>query len=284
MANNTPVLESLESEFPPVDPEIAEMMAAGVHRGHAISKHHPAMQPYLWGVRNGIDIIDLSKTQAKLRDALGFLKDLAGRGGLPLLVGTSPAAKRAVGELAKEFGCPVVTERWIGGTLTNFKVISKRIERLEELEREKASGAWEKFTKVEQLRLDEEIERLKRNFDGLRPLRRVPDALFIVSVAKDTAPLREARRIGIPIVALVDTNADPRPVSFPIPANDDARPAIEYMLRRMAEALREGQALASSGAEGEGVEPRAASAAEPPEAAAGGPDVRAAEVQPEKTP
>ncbi len=231
---------------PPVDPEIQEMMARGVHRGHSKSRRHPAMEPYLWGTRNAIEIIDLVKTREKLTEALEFLKELSARKGVLLLVGTAPAAKRALLEVAREFSYPVVTERWIGGTLTNFKVILKRVQRLEELEREQAAGTLEKYTKKEQVRLGKELERLKKTFNGLRPMKQLPDALCIVSLAKDGAALREAKRMGIPVVALADTNTDPRPVTYPIPANDDARPAIEYMLGRITVAFREGLARAES--------------------------------------
>lgn len=222
------------------DPEIEAMLEAGAHLGHAKSKRHPAMASFVWGVRGNVEIIDLTKTKEKLARALEFLRTAAAEGKLFLFVGTRPSAKDIVKRVASELGCPYVDQRWIGGTLTNFKVISKRVETLEGLEHDLATGGLEKYPKKE--RMDREKERigLIENFDGLRRLRRLPDALIIADIVHDALALTEARRLGIPVVALTDTNTDPRSVTYAIPSNDDARPAITYMFGRIAGAIRQG--------------------------------------------
>lgn len=237
----------VDAEFTPqVDPEIAEMMKAGIHLGHAKTKNHPSMQAYIFGIRNTISIIDVTKTKEKLALALEFIKGVASRGGIVLLAGTRPAARKIILEVAEKTKMPYFTERWIGGTLTNFKVISKRVEYMEELEREKTSGELEKYTKRERMKKEEEIVRLKRFFDGLRTLKRIPDAVFIVDTTHDTTAVREARRMKIPIVALCDTNSDASLIDWPIPSNDDALPAVRYMVGKIGEAIEEGQKNAGS--------------------------------------
>ena len=226
----------------PQDPELEAMVEAGVHVGHVRSKRHPAMAPYLWGVRANTDIIDLLQTKEKLAVALALLRELARDDKLVLFVGARPSAKEFIRAAAVEFGYPYVDRRWIGGTLTNFKVIRKRVEVLEGLEQERASGGFEKYTKKERLVKEQEMGRLVEHFDGLRRLTRLPDALVVVDISQDTLALAEAKRMGIPVVALTDTNTDPRQVAYPIPSNDDARPAVAYMVERMRHALREGMA------------------------------------------
>lgn len=223
-----------------IDHEIEEMMKAGVHLGHAKTKNHPAMQPYIFGVRNTISLIDLTKTKEKLDIALKFIKETAAKGGLILLVGTRPAAKKIIFEVAQNSKMPYFVERWIGGTLTNFKVISKRVEYLELLEKEKAGGEFEKYTKKERMKKEEEIVRLKKIFDGLRAMKRLPDALFIVDITHDDTAVREARRVKIPIIALCDTNSNLDLIQYSIPANDDALPAVRYMVGRIGAAIEEG--------------------------------------------
>lgn len=223
------------------DPELGEMIKAGVHLGHAKGKNHPSMREYIFGVRNTVSIIDLTKTREKLSRAFAFLQDVAAKGGTILFVGTRPAARKAILEAAEKTGMPYFTERWIGGTLTNFKVISKRVEYMEQLEREKASGEMEKYTKRERMKKEEEIVRLQKFFEGLRRLKRLPQALFIVDTTVDTTAVREALKAKVPITALVDTNADALNIDYPIPSNDDALPAVRYIVGRIAEAIAEGQ-------------------------------------------
>lgn len=223
------------------DPEIETMLAAGVHIGHSRSRRHPAMAPFLWGTRSNIDIIDVTRTRQKLAEALAFLRDAARKSQLILFVGTRPSARALLRAAAEEMGYPYVDGRWIGGTITNFRMIAKRVETLETLEQEQASGAFEKYTKKERLKKEEEQLRLRQNFDGLRRLRRLPDAMVIIGIDHDDLALREAKRMNIPVVALVDTNTNPTAVSYPIPSSDDARPAIAYMLECMKAAIREGR-------------------------------------------
>lgn len=236
------VLQSNISEIPQVvDPEIEEMMKVGIHLGHAKSKNHPAMQPYIFGVRNTISLIDLLKTKEKLTEALEFVKNTIAGGGMILLVGTRPAAREAVMEAAKKVKMPYFVERWIGGALTNFKVIVKRVEYMESLEKEKAGGEFGKYTKKERMKKEEEIVRLSRIFDGLRVMKRIPDAVFIVDITHDDTAIREARRMKIPVVALCDTNSNADLVKYPVPSNDDALLAVRYMVQRIGQAIEEGQ-------------------------------------------
>jgi len=226
------------------DPELEAMMEAGVHLGHSRSRRNPGMTPYLWGMRNNVEIIDLTKTKEHLDVALAFLKRLAGERKMILFVGTRPSSRDLLRKTADALGSPWVAERWIGGALTNFRVVRKRVETLEGLEHEKATGGFEKYPKKEQIQKEKEIAKLTKNFDGLRRLTRLPDAVVIVDIVHDDLALREARRIKVPVVALTDTNTDPRLVQYPIPANDDARTAVLFMLERMAAAIRDGMRAA----------------------------------------
>ena len=225
----------------PDDPEISEMIKAGVHLGHSRTKRNPLMGRFVAGMRNNVEIIDLFKTKEMFASARDFLKDLASRGKLVLFVGTQPAAKKAVKEAGEMSNFPAVTDRWIGGTLTNFKVILKRIENMERLEREKAGGEFEKYTKKERMKFEEEIVSLKKKFDGLRLLKSLPDAVFVVNIVHDDLAVREASRMKIPVVALCDTDSDPRMVNYPIPSNDDALPAIRYMMGRIKDSIVDGK-------------------------------------------
>lgn len=252
----TAVNEFIPAAIGAVDPEAEEMMAAGVHLGHARAKRHPAMAPYVWGVRNNVEIIDLTKTKEKLTEALSFLRITAKGNKLVLFVGTRPAAKNIVREIAAELEYPYVDQRWIGGTLTNFKIILKRVETMEGLEAERDSGGFEKYAKIERLRKEEEISRLKENFDGLRRLRSLPAALVIIDIVHDHLALKEAKRLNIPVIALTDTNSNPRLVEYPIPSNDDAKRAVVYMLGRMKAAILQGRGERDALAAGEGVTPK----------------------------
>lgn len=223
------------------DQELEAMLKAGVHLGHSKSKNHPSMQEYIFGIRNNISIIDLVKTKEKLGLALQFIQKIIHQGGMILFVGTRPAAQKIIKEVSEKTQMPYFTERWIGGTLTNFKVISKRIEYMEILEKEKASGGFDKYTKKERMKKEEELVKLKKIFDGVRRLRRLPEILFVVNTVEDTTALREAQRSKIPIVALVDTNANIDIIQWPIPANDDALGAVSYMTTRIGDAIWQAQ-------------------------------------------
>ena len=227
------------------DPELEAMLKAGVHLGHAKSKDHPSMKEHIFGVRNTVSVLDLTRTSAALAKAEAFLKERVARGGLILLVGTRPAARQIILDITAATAMPYFTERWIGGTLTNFKVIRKRIEYMETLEKEKASGEFEKYTKKERMMRDEEITRLKKMFDGLRTLSRLPDAVVVVDTPEATTAVHEARLMKIPLVALCDTNANASQIDFAIPSNDDALPAVRYMMGRIGEAIEEGLRIRS---------------------------------------
>lgn len=229
--------------FSQTDPEIEEMLKAGVHLGHAKGKRNPAMAPFVFGVRNNVEIIDLEKTKAKLYEACEFLKKAIASGKTVLLAGTRPASRKALEDASAETGMPAVTLRWVGGTLTNFKVILGQIELLERLEKEKAAGEFAKYTKKEKIWLEKKLARLHHVFDGMRALKKLPDVLFVVDISHDDLPVREARRMKIPIVALTDTNTNPEMVTYPIPANDDALPAVRYMVGRIKEAILEGKKM-----------------------------------------
>ncbi len=236
----------------PVDPELEEMMRIGIHWGHSKSKNHPSMAPFTFGVRNTVSIIDLTATKERLAKACEFLKTVVGRGGSVLLVGTRPSARNVIKDVAARTGMPYFTERWVGGTLTNFREISRRVAELENLERERATGGFEKYTKKERLMKDREIARLTKLFDGLRTLKRTPDAIFIVDITYDETALAEAMRRRVPVVALVDTNSNAAAVDYPVPSNDDAVAAVQYMVGRIGAAIEEGKRLvAAPKAEGE---------------------------------
>lgn len=226
------------------DEELQALMSAGVHVGHLRSKTHPAMRPFIFANRNNVQIIDVLATREHLQKAEAFLKSVAMKGGLILWVGTRPSARAAVEEAAKATQMPYVTMRWTGGLLTNFKVIAKRVEDMEEIEKRQASGDLEKYTKQERARINDEYQGLLKVHNGLRLLKRMPDALIVIDTLQDKLAVSEARRMRVPIVALVDTNANPNLVQYPVPSNDDARLAVTYMTGRFANAILEGAAEA----------------------------------------
>ena len=219
-----------------LDPIAQEMMAAGLHFGHKTSKTHPKMKPFISGVRNTVHIIDLEKTKENLQELLGYIKEMKKEGKVLLLVGTKVQQRTLVKETAEACGLPYVTERWIGGTLTNFASIAKRMERLKELERQKAAGEWqEKYTKKEQLDLTEEIRILKTNFGGIQDLEKLPDAVFVCDLGENKLTVREAKKTGIPVLAIADTNTNPEDADYFVPANDDAASSLKYILEKIKE-------------------------------------------------
>lgn len=228
------------------DPEMEELMKAGIHLGHAKTKDNPAMKPYIFGIRNTISLIDLAKTKEKLRSALDFIKKIVSQNGTILLVGTRPAAKKIIKEVAEKTDMPYFVERWVGGALTNFKEIAKRVEFMERLEEEKRSGEFEKFPKKEQMEKTREIEKLNVLFGGIRGMKKLPNAIFIVDINEDDTAVREARRLKIPIVALCDTNSNAKLADYCIPSNDDALPAVRYMALKIGETIEEGKKQISS--------------------------------------
>ncbi len=215
-----------------------EMAKAGLHFGHRTSIVHPKMMPYLYGVRNNINLIDLEKTKGKLAEALKFIQQLISENKVLLMVGTKVQVKDLVKEMAKECGLPYITERWLGGTFTNFDVIRKRVDYYKELERKKAEGELEKYTKKERANIDQEIKDLETKFGGIKDLGKLPDAIFILDMKKDSLAVKEAREKGVKMIGVSDTNIDPTLADYPIPANDDAISSVKYILDKVKEAIK----------------------------------------------
>jgi small subunit ribosomal protein S2 len=254
-----------------------ELLEAGVHFGHQVRRWNPKMKEYIFGERNGIYIIDLQKTQRMFRDALGFVSNAIAedRGKTVLFVGTKRQAQDAVREEAERAGQYYVNQRWLGGLLTNFQTVQKSIKRLKELETMQTDGRAEKLTKKENIKLDREREGLNKNLSGIKSMTRLPDIVFIIDVRKEEIAVAEANRLGIPIVAVVDTNCSPDGIDYVIPGNDDALRAVRLFASRIADSVLEGQQIATEGgvvaqdgAEGEDAAPAEATAAAAPEAIA----------------
>ena len=231
---NIGILENMENEF---DLKVEEMAEAGLHFGHKTSKVHPKMLPYIFGTRNTIHLIDLEKTKEKLAEALRFIKNLVSEGKTILFVGTKVQINDLVEKLAKECDLPYVKERWLGGTFTNFPVIRKRVEHFLDLEKRKKEGDFEKYTKKERLKLERELENLEKKFGGIRNLEKLPEAVFVCDMVKDKLAIKEARRKGVKVIAIADTNADPTLADYPIPANDDAISSVKYILEKVKEVI-----------------------------------------------
>ncbi|MCZ6779294.1 MAG: 30S ribosomal protein S2 [Acidobacteriota bacterium] len=220
---------------------IKELLEAGAHFGHQTKRWNPKMKPYIFGQRNGIYIIDLQKTLHYFRDALSFVTDLASRGGRLLFVGTKRQAQEAIREESQRCNMYFVTQRWLGGTLTNYRTIRKSIQRLRKLEEIlSAEDESQKLTKKERIRMDRERQKLDRAFIGIKMMDSLPDAVFIIDPQKERIAVLEALKLGIPVVAVVDTNCDPDGIDFPIPGNDDAIRAIRLFSARVADAVLEG--------------------------------------------
>lgn len=217
--------------------DLEEMAQAGLHFGHKTSRIHPKIKPYLFGERNGIHIFDLEKTSEKLKEALKFVQDLVAENKVMLVVGTKIQLKSTVKEMAEELGLPYATERWVGGTFTNFEQIKKRIDYFKDLERKRASGELEKYTKKERAIFDEELKVLERKIGGIKSLEKLPDAVFVTDVKKNILAVNEAKNKGIKVIGIVHTNVDPNLVDYPIPANDDAISSVKYILDKVKEAI-----------------------------------------------
>lgn len=222
-------------------PSIDELSKAAVNFGHRITKRHPKMTPYIQAVKNTVHLINLEKTSQKLKEALNFLVDLSAKGGVIIFIGTKPAAKETTKKYAESVGMPYVSERWLGGTLTNFQTISLLIGKFKKMLEEKEGDEWQKYTKRERLDLEKELNRLEKMVGGIRNLNRLPDALYVVDIIEESTAIREAKRKKIPVVAIVDTNANPEEVTYPIPANDDAIKSIDLITSLVAEAIKEGR-------------------------------------------
>jgi small subunit ribosomal protein S2 len=221
---------------------VKELLDAGVHFGHQTKRWNPKMKPYIFDARNGIHIIDLSKTEKQLNAALNFLATTVRKGGKVLFVGTKKQAQATVKETAKETGQMFVTERWLGGTLTNHATVKTSIKRLKEIERMEADGSITDYVKQEQAVIRREGARLNKYFDGLRDLDKMPAAMFIVDLKREHNAVAEARVLGIPVVAIVDTNSDPDLAEYPIAANDDAIRSVRLILQAVTQAITQARA------------------------------------------
>jgi len=226
-----------------------ELLEAGVHFGHQVRRWNPKMKEYIFGERNGIYIIDLQKTQRMFREAIGFMTNLIAedRGRTVLFVGTKRQAQDAIREEAEKCGQYFVNQRWLGGLLTNFQTVQKSIKRLKDLESMQTDGRYEKLTKKERIKLDRERESLNKNLSGIKNMSRLPDAVFIIDVKKEEIAVAEANRLGIPIVAVVDTNCSPEGIDYVIPGNDDALRAVRLFASRIADSIVEGNQIATEG-------------------------------------
>lgn len=221
-------------------PEINELLDAGVHFGHLTRKWNPNMAPYIYGAKNKIHIINLYKTIAKIEEAQKFLKGMATSGRKILFVSTKKQAKDILAEKAQSVKMPYIAERWPGGMLTNFVTIRKAIKKMDQIDKMKKDGTYDTLSKKEKLTLDRQRAKLEKNLGSIKDMTRLPGAMIVVDVNKEHVAVKEANKLNIPIVALVDTNADPRPVNFPIPANDDASKSIELILDYLTSAIAEG--------------------------------------------
>ena len=221
---------------------VKDILDAGVHYGHRSSRWNPKMRPYIYGRRNQIHIIDIKETIRGLIRAKKYLLKVAAQGGLVLFVGTKRQAAAAIEELAQDCKMPYCTERWLGGTLTNFRTIRTRLKRLEELENLRQSGDIKNYSKKMQSTLTREYDKIYRNLNGMREMNRLPECLVIVDPSKEKNAVHEARLLGIKIVALIDTDSDPDMVDLPIPGNDDSIRSIELILKKLADAVLEGKA------------------------------------------
>jgi small subunit ribosomal protein S2 len=219
-----------------------QLLEAGVHFGHQTRRWNPKMKPYIFGARNGIYIIDLQKTVGLARNALRFVSDAVAKGGSVLFVGTKKQAQDAVREEASRSTQFFVTNRWLGGTLTNFKTVKQGIDRLKTIEKMKEDGTYERLPKKEVASLEREREKLEKNLGGIKDMSRLPSAIFVIDTKKEHIAVHEANRLGIPVVAVVDTNCDPEGIDYVIPGNDDAIRSIRLFTGKIAEACLEGKA------------------------------------------
>lgn len=241
---------------------LKDLLEAGVHFGHQTRKWNPKMKPYIFIARGGIYIIDLQRTLRALNRATDFLTGVASKGGTVLFVGTKKQAKVTIQKLAARVDMPYVTERWLGGMLTNHQTIYKSVQKLEEIEAMMNDGRIENFSKKEQLDFSRAFEKLNTNLGGIRKMTKLPDAVFVVDTAEEDTAVREARKLNIPVVGIVDTNCDPNLVTFPIPGNDDAIRSISLFTRVVAEAIEDGRKIKGEGADIAAVEMAAPASAE----------------------
>jgi small subunit ribosomal protein S2 len=222
------------------------LLEAGVHFGHQTRRWNPKMSKFIFTARNGIHIIDLQKTMQRIKHAYNGMKDLAENGGTVLFVGTKKKAQSAIVEYAEKCDSFYISERWLGGFLTNFKTVSKSIRRLKDLERMEETDIWDAETKKERLNLSKELTKKRKVFSGIKDMAKIPDALFIIDPKREAIAVQEAKKLGITIFAVVDTNCNPEEIDFPVPGNDDAIRAIGLFLDTMSNAILEGRSAAQT--------------------------------------
>lgn len=221
-----------------------DLLEAGVHFGHQSKRWNPKMKPYIFTARNGVHVIDLAKTAPMLEEAYNFIKEVAANNGNIIFVGSKKQARHIIADEARRVGAMYITERWLGGLLTNFDSMKQSLRKLESLKAQRDSGELKKFTKKEQAIIDHEINRLQRLLGGVSELRQLPQALFIIDPHKEDIAVIEARQVGVPVIAVVDTNCDPTLIDYPIPGNDDAIKSIKMFVTHIANAVEEGKAMA----------------------------------------
>jgi small subunit ribosomal protein S2 len=241
--NETNVKELEVEKEAPIDtaklPVLEEMMRVGLFLGHRKSKTHPRMRPYIHTTRNAMEIIDMVMTLESLDTALEFIKSKVAKGGSIMMVGTTPVAKEAVKEYAEKLNFPYVVERWLGGTLTNFKTLSKRVAYFKKLKDDKATGKLDKYTKKERLDIDREIAKLHTNFNGTENMEILPQAMFVVDATHNMIAVKEGKKMGIPVIAMMNTDLNPEIVEYPIPCNDRTKEGIKWILEKLAVAVME---------------------------------------------
>lgn len=222
-------------------PTLQELLEAGVHFGHQVRRGHPRMKPYIYGAREGVHIIDLTKSEEMLKNACEFVYQLGKEGKILLFVGTKKQARSDVMELSKKLEVPYLIERWIGGFLTNFEEILKNIKKLKELKEQKEKGELQKYTKKEQLLIDRKIAALEKDYHGVLNMESLPEAIFVVDAVSDNLAIKEANKRGIKVVAIADSNSNPSQIDYPIPGNDDAIKSIKILVGAIASAYEEGK-------------------------------------------
>ena len=223
-----------------------QLLEAGVHFGHQTSRWNPKMQRFIHGERSGIYIIDLQQTLSCIESAYGFTRDLVANGGRVLFVGTKRQAQDPIRSYAEKCGMPYVNQRWLGGMLTNFQTISKRVAKMQEYQRMRSSGEFEVMPKKEALQFSRELEKLERNLSGISDMKSLPEAIFVMDTVREHIAITEANKLGIPVIAVLDTDCDPDVIQYPIPGNDDAIRSGRLLCRVMSDAIEEGRFIANS--------------------------------------
>jgi len=232
-------------DFGGLEVDMKSMLKAGVHFGHQKARRSPKMNEYIFGTKNGINIIDLEKTVAKLEEATQFVKKIVAEGQQILFVGTKKQAKRLVESAAKRCGMPFVVERWLGGTFTNFRIISERARYLRDGQEKMKKGEYGKYTKFEQMKIGEELDKLENKMGGIKQMIKFPGAIFVTGILEDNLAIQEARIKKIPIIALADTNVDPSQIDYPIPANEDAVSSLRLMIAYITKAVIDAKSSAA---------------------------------------